>query len=60
VTRSLDPLWDDDPDPWVDYNPLCVTVLSGCGIYLVERYSSGGRIVDMVGKCGDVANLADD
>ena len=57
MARSLDPLLDDDP--WFDYDPLCVAVLSGCGIYLVERYGRYGRIVDVVGKCGDVADLAD-
>jgi len=57
VARSLDPLWDDDP--WADYSPLRVAVPSGCGIDLVERYGSGGRIMDMVGKCGDGADLAD-
>ncbi len=57
MARSLDPLWDDDP--CVDYDPLCVAVPSGCGIYLVERYGSGGRIMDVVGKCGDGADLAD-
>ena len=57
VARSLDPLWDDDL--WFDYNPLCVAVPSGCGVYLVERYGRYGRIVDVVGKCGDVADLAD-
>jgi len=36
-----------------------VAVLSGCGVYLFERYGSGGRIMDVVGKCGDGADLAD-